>query len=50
MIRRTCLTWYGFACRPLGWRFTDLFDPLLGEDMMAATDAFSKTQTPEQLT
>jgi hypothetical protein len=27
----------------------DLFHPFLGEDMMAPTDALSKTKTPQQL-
>jgi hypothetical protein len=28
----------------------DLFDACLGEDMVASTDARSKTKTPKQLT
>ena len=39
-----------FCLSPFGLKVQDLFYPFLGEDMMAPTDALSKTQAPEQLT
>ena len=40
----------GFRLSPFGLEVHNLFHPLLGEDMMAATDASANPQTSEQLT
>jgi hypothetical protein len=42
------LVW--FRLSSFGLEVHDLFHPLFGKDMVAATDALSKPQTSEQLT
>jgi hypothetical protein len=40
----------GLRLPAFGLKVQNFFDPFFGKDVVTATDTFSKTQTPEQVT